>query len=530
MAEDLLRNSGFEADWAEERSHLCLVIPKGAEPYERDVGNVFTPPGWVTWFRHDPGRWDQPEVRDARAEHDARRVHAGEKAMLLFTFYRKHDAGFYQQTRVTPGRRFCLTAWAHAWSNLQDRPHEDDPLWSEGPGYEAGFLLAGQTPPAGSPGTYDDWMNFTFYVGIDPTGGTNPFADTVVWGQGAHIYNEYVHVPSVEAKAQAETVTLFLRSKTLWAFKHSDAYWDQARLDDVDVPLEVTISFEPNQPEVGKTVTVQTTSNWDHASVGLQVIGPNQASVPTNGPTATQAGGKSIWRWTFVPPEGGEYRARFSADHGTQTLAEGSLLATAPAMPEEARMMFETLHPRAGDKVGVLVSSTVDFSDVGVHIADPDGAGVPATDAEVDHGPGLYVWRWAFTAEKSGEYHVRFTADGGAATPAENTLHAIAYSGKDCVPPRIQYARVYVLLPQDAGVEWVTAVLESGKWDERRWTIGSSADDAGVGPRDRTVVAVNPARWGGSLTGFFAQYYPGVRYVPIDADTPAALAEKLGRM
>lgn len=222
---DVIVNGGFEADWATEQSHRCLVLPEGAAPYMTDIGNIFTPPGWTTWFRHQPDTWDQPEARDAHLSIDPRRVHSGQKAMLLFTFYRKHDAGFLQQVQVTPGARLRLTAWAHAWSNSHGGPHPDDGRWSEGPGYDCGFELEG-TPDLNS-----DWRNFTFRLGIDPTGGTNPFAGTVVWGQGAHIYNCHSQVPAVETTAQAETVTVFLRSTTLWPFKHNDAYWDDVRLE-----------------------------------------------------------------------------------------------------------------------------------------------------------------------------------------------------------------------------------------------------------------------------------------------------------
>ncbi|MBE9472991.1 MAG: hypothetical protein IMY75_12915, partial [Chloroflexi bacterium] len=97
---NLLRNGDFEMDWGVDKSHRCLIFPVDGEPYETDVGNIFTPSGgWVTWFRHDPGTWDQPEVRDAWMTHDSRRVHSGQKGTLLFTFYRKHDAGFLQQVR-----------------------------------------------------------------------------------------------------------------------------------------------------------------------------------------------------------------------------------------------------------------------------------------------------------------------------------------------------------------------------------------------------------------------------------------------
>ncbi len=241
MSQNLLKNGDFEADWGEENSHHCAIFPKSGAPYEKDVGNVFTPPHWVTWFHHDPGTWDQPEVRDAWKQHDPRRAHSGQKGILLFTFFRRHDAGFFQQVQATPGTRLRLTAWGHAWSNHQDRahpdrfPHPDDGKWSDGPGYDAAFRLEGEASD-------DNWRNFTFYVGIDPTGGTNPLADTVVWGQGAHIYNEYVHALTVEAEAQTDTVTVFLRSKTLWPFKHNDAYWDDVELTVVEAPPEVEIS------------------------------------------------------------------------------------------------------------------------------------------------------------------------------------------------------------------------------------------------------------------------------------------------
>lgn len=236
-----LQNPGFEADWGEESSHACLVIPEGGAPYEADIGNINTPPEWLTWFHHNPGTWDQPEVRDAWGHDDERRARSGEKGILLFTFSRKHDAGFLQQVSVSPGDTLRLTAYAHAWSNHKDNsipgrfPHPDDPWWCEGAGWAPrdkdhipigakNWYLDGDTDSS-------DWRNFTFWVGIDPTGGINPLADTVVWGQGIHQYNEYVEpIPAVEIEAQADTITVFLRSRTLWPFKHNDAYWDDTEL------------------------------------------------------------------------------------------------------------------------------------------------------------------------------------------------------------------------------------------------------------------------------------------------------------
>jgi hypothetical protein len=93
--------------------------------------------------------------------------------------------------------------------------------------------------------------------------------------------------------------------------------------------------------------------------------------------------------------------------------------------------------------------------------------------------------------------------------------------------PRVQYERVYVLLPPDAGEAWAHAVVDA-TWEGRRYTVGASADDAGMGDLDdKTVVAVNPARWGDDLEDFFETHYPGVRYVAVTADTPDQLADRL---
>jgi murein DD-endopeptidase MepM/ murein hydrolase activator NlpD len=94
--------------------------------------------------------------------------------------------------------------------------------------------------------------------------------------------------------------------------------------------------------------------------------------------------------------------------------------------------------------------------------------------------------------------------------------------------PRVPYARTYVLLPPNAGADWARAVVDAA-WDRCRFTIGGSADDAGIGDLDfRRVVAVNPTAWGDNLFAFFETYYAGVSYVPVAADTPQELAEKLG--
>jgi len=430
MPRNILRNGDFEADWSEEESHRCLVFPTDGEPYETVRGNIFTPPGWVTWFRHglpvehDPTNqdgWAQPEVRDARSR-DPDRMHSGEKGMLLFTFYRIHDGGFLQQVQVEPGTRLRLTAWAHAWSNWHGGPHPDDPRWSEGPGHEPGFILEGET-------TDDNWRNFTFWVGIDPTGGRDPYADTVVWGQGAHIYNAYHRVPPVEAVAEGNTVTVFLRSRTLWPFKHNDAYWDDVVLEIVGHEVQAALSFEPEEPQAERPVQVLATSTQAPTDVGLEVTGP-------------------------------------------------------------------------------------------------DGERVPVEEAPVELSPEGGAWRWTFVPGAAGTYHVALVVEGRPA--AEADLNVRPGPAQTWGLPREQYSRTYVLLPPGAGREWVEAILDSGAWERHRWTIGGSADDAGIGAlEDKRVIAVNPEAWEEDLEAFFRQHYPRTRYVALKATSPVELRRKL---
>jgi murein DD-endopeptidase MepM/ murein hydrolase activator NlpD len=84
--------------------------------------------------------------------------------------------------------------------------------------------------------------------------------------------------------------------------------------------------------------------------------------------------------------------------------------------------------------------------------------------------------------------------------------------------PREQYERTYVLLPPD-GDSSLVGRINRRYFDAFRYTLGGSADDAGVGNIDRrAAVAVQSQNWGDDLGAFFERYYPGVQYLPADGD------------
>lgn len=425
--QNLLQNGDFERGW-DGTHHRVLVIPTQGQAYWREAGEIACPAGWNPWYRHglpvehDPQNgvgWSAPEVRPCGLVPDPARVRSGQFGCLVFTFSRIHDAGLFQQVNVTPGTRLRLSAYAHAWSNAWGSPHEDDPRWSEGNrvGYNAFFA------EAGTPGLDDAERNFTFWLGIDPTGGTDPYAPTVVWGKGAHIYNAYRAVPPVEVTAQGDKVTVFLRSRCLWPFKHNDAYWDDVVLEVVSALPQVSLRAEPASPEAEQSVRIVAQADQPVPNAELRVTGPDGAAVSVNAVAPLT--------WEFVPQKAGNY----------------SVALFIPDVSSPLAQMVLVVRPR--------------------------------------------VWGL----------------------------------------PREQYARTYVLLPPGAGREWVQAILESGAWDRHRWTIGGSADDAGIGAlADKRVIAINPDRWPGDLEAFFRQYYPGTRYIPIVAATPEELRRKLQQM
>lgn len=154
-----------------------------------------------------------------------------------------------------------------------------------------------------------------------------------------------------------------------------------------------------------------------------------------------------------------------------------------------------------------------------------------------DYVIGATIFTWGSFGQPWADFDVAGTevakkliayTQADPAQPFEYPAHDEKPRGK----PRVQYERIYVLLPPSAGAAWARAVVQ-GAWGEKRYTVGGSADDAGIGDLDaRHIIAVNPQEWSGplSLEDFFKRYYPGVVYEPITAATPAELAQKLASM
>ena len=248
MTENLLNNGGFEAG---EGQWYSLSPDASGD----------CPNGWYAFWKLDPGKhriyWNPnnetgfvpPEFKPIRDQapylNPPRGLWStGRWAWCWFGFWKTLHAGLYQRVAVEPGTRLRFTAQAHAWSNMGDGAHAHDPKWSEGVGFGAQRFDADLNWPdlvfTGNP-QQDARQNIVFQVGLDPLGGTDLEAASIVWSRPVCIYNVFDQLPDVEVTAANDHVTAYIRARSLWAFMHNDVYLDDATLEVVSV-----------QPPVGR--------------------------------------------------------------------------------------------------------------------------------------------------------------------------------------------------------------------------------------------------------------------------------------
>lgn len=213
---NLLVNPSFEGGWTRDTVYWTAA----GGPLYNPFGEIFTPEGWRSWWiegtacatgiTFDKGR---PEIQVIDLDTgfpDANRVLDGRKAVKAFTFWRCHEMGLLQRVTLPKGY-YTFSIYAHAWhTNCSNMPYSapynkdcDKRLW-------------------------DSWDMMR--VGIDPTGGIDPFADTVVWGSVIEQYGIYGQQIVVENVYIDGNATVFFSSECNYPLKHDDVYIDKAEL------------------------------------------------------------------------------------------------------------------------------------------------------------------------------------------------------------------------------------------------------------------------------------------------------------
>ncbi len=189
-------------------------VPAGWSAWWRQPNNDFSDPNYfATWPAYCPERpstpadciaHHNPEYRDTlggpQDTGPSRKV-AGDNSQKYFTFYSIHEAGMYQVVAgVKPGDRLRFSVYMEAWSSGKNDPFKSD---------------------------YNQHMNLQ--VGIDPTGGNDPWSSNIIWTSPAESFDQFNQFV-VEAVAKNNVVSVWTKSRPELALQHVDVYVDEASL------------------------------------------------------------------------------------------------------------------------------------------------------------------------------------------------------------------------------------------------------------------------------------------------------------
>ncbi len=253
---NLLRNPAFEEGvytFDPDNYTWVALYPSQREDCKNNqgvylpCGTANAPIGWIPWWisqaATDPD-WKNrmPEYKPARPPF-VNRIRSGVEAAQYFSFQGTHTAGLLQVVDVPANAPVRFSIWGQAWSTIDDSEFSNQPT------------------------------TVNMRVGIDPTGGTNPYSPSIVWSdyqQPYDVYSQFV----VETTAQGDKVTVFTISSPDEQRKHNDIYWDDA---------ELVVTGESSAPPAPPPVTGGDTGG--NTGDGAQAP-PPAAGAPTATPNA----------------------------------------------------------------------------------------------------------------------------------------------------------------------------------------------------------------------------------------------------
>lgn len=283
-----------------------------------------------------------------------------------------------------------------------------------------------------------------------------------------------------------------------------------SQLEASDVNLQIGIDptggLDPTSPLISWSDFSQPLSRWEtlriQAEAEAAIITVYLKSAP-NLPKRLQS---VFWRNAFLRPIGRHKR-------GVNIVGLG-----------DTHISLEPEQPKPGEPITAVISSSREHTHVDLIVNRPDNTWGKVVNKGRTFDDDRYLWRYQFTTDIDGLYDIRFVGDFGARLLALRLLQVAR--NVQLVPSddaRYNYRRVYVLLPPTASQKWVLAAAKGGY--DGRFTIGYSADDAGIGNlENRHVLAVNPHHWPEVLTAsWFQQHYPGVKFTAVVANQPEDL-------
>ena len=195
-------------------------------PLQDGAGDVYVAPGWQAYYLESapsyvqvpsncsdtPIRpacyWMRPRFNYVDSAAFSNRVHGGVLAQKYFSDGRMHEAGLMQRvTGLKPGAALRFSIFMQAWQCFDTNACGAKGIRSDQPG------------------------NMHLRVGMDPTGGTNPYSPDVVWSGEQAAFDRWVEF-AVQATVKADAVTVFTHSRAEWDFarQNNEVYLDDASL------------------------------------------------------------------------------------------------------------------------------------------------------------------------------------------------------------------------------------------------------------------------------------------------------------
>jgi LysM repeat protein len=246
QGENLLVNPSFEGQYS------SYTPETGQEQADCKTGLCNTaqmPAGWKPWWVKERPTDVNPEFKPAEF---GGRIHSGSRAAQYFSFWSTHKAGLRQTVTVPPNSTVQFSVWGQIWMTESDSSNVSD---------------------------YSGTSNMR--IGIDPTGGTNPYGGSIVWSGFQTPFDAY-QLFSVQAQAQGDSVTVFTYSapdvnpnSPDYGFKHNDVYWDDASLTVVGAAAPAPPPPPPAQSSEGAA-----------PAAPAPAVAPRSVPFPTSTPDA----------------------------------------------------------------------------------------------------------------------------------------------------------------------------------------------------------------------------------------------------
>ncbi len=387
--------------------------------------NIAVPVGWtVRWYTDTAVVIDnvtytfkQPEVKiidntqwpfcAGCAPNIPPRIHSGRYAVDAFTLFAAQDTTLYQQVGHIPlGAIVTGTAWLHAWVG------SCNPFPQNATIQVPAISLQGKNDPGNDylcPADFWPVDTTHMLVGIDPFGGTDPRAATVVWNwDELHPawwgpYDYYSATLPATATAQAYTVTLFLRGVTRQPTKYDDVYFDTASL-----AYTFPVGWQIDQGQLWPlstaiTIGLQTPVSLTAVSVMLQDPIGNPAPIDSLGSTATAPYTLS---WRFVPALEGTYRFTVTAHELPDPLVKTIEVQTLPFRYEQDRLLV----PSDTASITYWLSTPISVSNLSAWVTDPLGLPLTSTLLSSDFAGDGYDFAWQFSTGIAGWHTVTLNA------------------------------------------------------------------------------------------------------------------------